>query len=61
MNNERNHREKWTSSELEIIYKNYAKKTFRQIAEMIPTRSFSAVKNKVKQVKFGKYKKRRDI
>ena len=61
MNNERNHREKWTSSELEIIYKNYSTKTLRQIAEMIPTRSFSAVKNKVKQVKFGKYKKRRII
>ena len=63
MNNERNHREKWTSSELEIIYKNYSTKTLRQIAEMIPTRSFSAVKNKVKQVKFGKSraKKRRNI
>lgn len=56
-NNERNHGEKWTSEELEIIYKNYSKKTIRQVAEMIPTRSISAVKNKIKQIKFGKYRK----
>lgn len=54
---ERKHREQWTSGELEIVYKNYSKKTIRQVAEMIPTRSISAVKNKIKQIKFGKYKK----
>lgn len=54
---ERKHGEKWTSGELEIVYKNYATKTIRQIAEMIPTRSISAVKNKIKLIKFGKYKK----
>ena len=53
---DRIHGEKWTSVELEIVYKNYTRKTIRQIAEMIPTRSISAVKNKIKQIKFGKYK-----
>jgi len=56
---ERVHKEKWTSKELEIVYTNYTKKTIRQIAEMIPTRSISAVKNKIKLIKFGKYKKKR--
>jgi hypothetical protein len=54
---ERKHGERWTSGELEIVYKNYSKKTIRQVAEMIPTRSISAVKNKIKQIKFGKYRK----
>ena len=54
---ERKHGEKWTSEELEIVYKNYSTKTIRQVAEMIPTRSISAVKNKIKLIKFGKYKK----
>lgn len=54
---ERKHGEKWTSDELEIVYKNYSSKTIRQIAGMIPTRSISAVKNKIKQIKFGKYRK----
>ena len=54
---ERKHGEPWTSEELEIVYKNYSKKTIRQIAELIPTRSISAVKNKIKQIKFGKYRK----
>lgn len=57
---ERVHREKWTSQELEVVYKNYATKTIRQIAEMIPTRSISAVKNKIKLIKFGKYKKKKE-
>lgn len=56
---ERKHGEKWTSDELEIVYKNYSKKTIRQVAEMIPIRSISAVKNKIKQIKFGKHKKKR--
>lgn len=54
---ERTHGEKWTSEELEIVYKNYTRKTIKQVAEMIPTRSISAVKNKIKQIKFGKYRK----
>ena len=54
---ERTHKEKWTGEELEVVYKNYTNKTIRQIAEMIPTRSISAVKNKIKQIKFGKYRK----
>ena len=33
------------------------RKTIKQVAEMIPTRSISAVKNKIKQIKFGKYRK----
>lgn len=54
---ERTHGARWTSDELEIVYKNYSTKTIRQIAEMIPSRSISAVKNKIKQIKFGKYRK----
>lgn len=50
----REHKDKWTKEELEIIYLNYDKLNFRQIAEMLPNRSFCAVKNKVKKIKFGK-------
>lgn len=50
----RTHREKWSSEELEIIYKYYNRLGFKQIAELLPNRSFSAVKNKVKKVKYGK-------
>ena len=52
--NERNHGPLWTKEELEIVYKNYSTKTFRQIHELLPHRSFSAVKNKVKKIKFRK-------
>ena len=48
------HKPSWTAEELDIIYKNYAKLNFRQIAEMLPNRSFCAVKNKIKKIKFGK-------
>lgn len=48
------HKPLWTSEELEIVYKNYARKTIREIKEMLPNRSFSAVKNKIKLIKFGK-------
>lgn len=54
---DRKHGAKWTNEELEIVYKNYSRKTIRQVAELIPSRSISAVKNKIKQIKFGKYKK----
>ena len=50
----RNHKPEWTSQELEIVYKNYNRLNFRQIAELLPNRSFCAVKNKVKKVKYGK-------
>lgn len=50
----RNHKPEWTSQELEIVYKNYNKLNFRQITELLPNRSFCAVKNKVKKVKYGK-------
>lgn len=56
---ERIYGKRWTGEELEIVYKNYSTKTIRQIAEMLPSRSFSAVKNKIKLIKFGKYKKRK--
>jgi hypothetical protein len=49
----RNHKPEWTSAELEIIYENYKKLTFKKIAELLPNRSFCAVKNKVKKVKYG--------
>ena len=51
---DRIHRQLWTKEELEIIYRNYNKLNFRQIAELIPTRSFCAVKNKVKKIKFAR-------
>ncbi len=54
------HKEPWSSDEKEIVYKYYTKLTIKQIAQMLPNRSFCAVKNKVKQIKFGKYKKRKD-
>ena len=50
----RNHKPEWSSSELEIVYKNYNRLTFREIAELLPDRSFCAVKNKVKRIKYGK-------
>lgn len=50
----RTHKDAWNSQELEVVYKNYNKLSFREIAELIPTRSFCAVKNKVKKIKFGK-------
>lgn len=53
MNFERNHKPAWSSEELEIIYKNYHKLNFRQIAELLPNRSFCAVKNKVKKIKYA--------
>lgn len=56
----RNHKPLWSSEELEIVYKNYARKTIKEIAEMLPNRSFSAVKNKIKLIKFGKYKKNKN-
>lgn len=51
------HKPNWTSEELEIVYKWYDKKTLFEIKEMLPDRTLSAVKNKIKQIKFGKYKK----
>lgn len=50
----RKHGPKWTKEELEIIYKNYSTKNFREIHAMLPNRSFCAVKNKVKKIKFRK-------
>lgn len=52
------HKPLWSSAELEIVYLWYDKKTIAEIKEMLPNRTFSAVKNKVKQIKFGKYKKK---
>lgn len=49
----RKHKPKWTSQELEIVYKNYNRLNFRQIAELLPNRSFSSVKNKVKKIKYA--------
>ena len=60
MTNEKiNHKSIWQSSELEIVYKWYDKKSIAEIKEMLPNRTLSAVKNEVKQIKFGKYKKGR--
>lgn len=49
----RNHKPQWNSTELDIIYKNYNKLTLKQLTELLPKRSFCAVKNKVKKVKYG--------
>lgn len=49
----RTHREPWTSEELCILYQNYHKLNLRQLSCLIPSRSFCAVKNKVKQIKFS--------
>lgn len=51
------HQPQWNTNELEIVYKNYSNKTISEIKEMLPYRTFSAVKNKVKQIKYGKYRK----
>ena len=48
------HKPLWTSAELEIVYKWYDKKTIAEIKEMLPNRTLSAVKNRIKQIKFGK-------
>ena len=50
--NERNHKGLWTKEELEVVYRYYNKLTFKEIASMLPNRSFCAVKNKVKKIKF---------
>ena len=54
MQNYRNHKPAWTSEELEVVYKNYSKKTIKEIKALLPNRSFCAVKNKIKSIKFGK-------
>lgn len=50
----RNHKPEWSKEELEIVYRNYYRMSFKQIAKLLPDRSLSAVKNKVKKVKYGK-------
>lgn len=52
-----NHKPNWTSAELGIVYQWYDKKTIAEIKALLPERTLSAVKNKVKQIKYGKYKK----
>ena len=47
------HKPSWTKEELEIIYKNYRRLTINQMCELLPNRSFCAVKNKIKKVKFA--------
>jgi len=58
MKNYRIHKSLWTPQELEIVYKyvyGYFEKinTLKQLCILLPNRSFCAVKNKVKKVKFG--------
>ena len=48
-----NHKPEWSKEELEIVYKNYSRLTINQIKELLPNRSFCAVKNKVKKIKFA--------
>ena len=47
------HKGLWTKEELEVVYRNYRKLTIRQIKELLPNRSFCAVKNKIKKIKFS--------
>jgi hypothetical protein len=52
---ERNHKPEWSSEELDILYKNYWKMNEYELAGLLPNRSLCAVKNKIKQLKYGKY------
>ena len=47
------HNTSWTSKELEIVYKNYNKMSYYDMAKLLPNRTLSAVKNKWKKVKYG--------
>lgn len=49
----RNHKPEWTSEELDIIYKNCYSLNFKELYALLPNRSFCAVKNKAKKVKYG--------
>ena len=48
------HKPVWTSEELKIVYENYYKMSYCEMAKLLPNRSFAAVKNKWKKVKYGK-------
>lgn len=50
----RNHKPEWTTSEIDILYKSYyGGLTIKQTTELLPNRSFCAVKNKLKKIKYG--------
>lgn len=54
----RNHKPLWTGQELEIVYKYVygildGVNTLKELCILLPNRSFSAVKNKVKKIKFN--------
>ena len=54
----RNHKPLWTGQELEIVYKYVygildGVSTLKELCSLLPNRSFSAVKNKVKKIKFS--------
>ena len=53
VNEKINHMPNWNKKELEIVYMNYNKLSIRQLCELLPNRSFSAIKNKVKKIKFA--------
>lgn len=53
------HQPQWNTKELEIVYSNYKEKTIFEIKKLLPNRTLSAVKNKVKAIKYGKYRKKR--
>lgn len=48
------HKGLWTKEELEVVYRNYRKLTIKEINTLLPNRSFCAVKNKIKKIKFSK-------
>lgn len=51
---ERNHKPEWTDAEKQII-KDNINLSYQELAQLLPERSLSAIKNRVKQIKFGKY------
>lgn len=54
LNNNLIHKPEWTQQELEILYKGiFDFLTIKKIKEKLPNRSFCAVKNKIKRVKYG--------
>ena len=51
---ERNHKPEWTNEEKQII-KDNLDKSLTELALLLPNRSLSAIKNRIKREKYGKY------
>ena len=53
---ERIHKPEWTEEEKKVLKENISL-TYDELRFLLPNRSKSAIKNKVKQIKYGKYHK----